>query len=257
MIYHTYVIRSQLWYNNQSKWRPFLIYHTIYMLASSIPRAVSACISIKTQPTATPQMAYRVCAWGTCTLLKSLANLPQIPNRKYKTRHNPLQIHSVINDIIHHHAYYTEVSTITSLSASPRSAFAMNAGMSCHCCANVLNKCWHTEAWCNAYAFRPSKNNVSWGGKVVGKWLALSGLRRMWSAHLFHQSLSHSRNTNTQCISSRSSTSSVYCIACTHHSTLRAVAFTQCSCKRDKQDSGGMYLHFLPDLHLRPSHLCS
>ena len=37
-ITHTYVIRLKLWYINQSKQRPFLIYHTTYPLASSIPQ---------------------------------------------------------------------------------------------------------------------------------------------------------------------------------------------------------------------------
>jgi len=52
------------------------------------------------------------------------------------------------------------LSIATSSSASPRSAVATNAGASCHCCANILNRWWETEAWRNVYALGPSSNAV-------------------------------------------------------------------------------------------------
>ena len=70
----------------KSKHKPFLIYHTTYPLASSILGAVSAYISIQTQP-------IRVRARGACALPRSLANPPLIP-------HTPSQVSKPVREIV-------------------------------------------------------------------------------------------------------------------------------------------------------------
>ena len=133
--------------------------------------------------------------------------------------------------------------------------------MSCHCCVKVSNRHWWIEAWRNAYALKPSSNAAvfPWEREGVGGWVAASAWQ-MWSTQLFHQSLSHSRNASTRCISSkRSSTSSAYHIACTqlqHHSTLRAITCPQLLQMGWLEVWVGMYLCPLPYLHY-PPHPCS
>ena len=127
--------------------------------------------------------------------------------------------------------YCTVLSTTYSL-ASPWLVIAMNAGTSCHCWANILNRHWCTEAWHKAYAHRPSSNPVvfPWNSQGIGELVISSTLWWMWSTCLFHQSQSHLRNARTLCISSsRSSTSLVYHITHAwerHYSIHRAVVYS-------------------------------
>ena len=121
----------------------------------------------------------------------------------------------------------------------------MNPWTPFHRCANISNRRWHTEVWCNGHTLRSSSNaTVSpWHGKSVGQWVILSALSWMWSAHLFYQSLSPLRNSsNLHISSSRNSTFSVYRIARKrqeHHSTPRAAVYIQYSWKWDKWDTSG------------------
>ena len=180
LIYHMYVIRSQVSYNNQSKHKPFLIYVSHYICTCKHPLSLSTVylfkLSLQPSPALFPGSTYGVHVpsqdpWQTCP--KSWLETQKLV---IKPASNP---HSLVNPLIknnkffswavNYHIYYIVlfIATISS-SVSSWSVNTMNAGMSCHWCVNVSSRHWQTEPWHNVYASRPSSSAVVVPGSGKG-----------------------------------------------------------------------------------------